>query len=140
MRNMQSLGIEIESVTSDGGANIIKAVSKACPDRCNKVVLPGAHPARVPPVVDQVSEERGGKITQSDCYANLQDTDTQRHALLETNAQRIARLIRRLLQRQDLQRKLRQMVHLLQGKGKQGQTVHILTTEWMTLVFLRHQR
>ena len=31
LRNIQSLGIEIESVTSDGGANIIKAVRKACP-------------------------------------------------------------------------------------------------------------
>lgn len=32
LRNIQSLGIEIESVTSDGGANIIKAVRKACPN------------------------------------------------------------------------------------------------------------
>ena len=32
LRDMQSLGIEIESVTSDGGANIIKAVRKACPN------------------------------------------------------------------------------------------------------------
>ena len=31
LRNIQRLGIEIESVTSDGGANIIKAVRKACP-------------------------------------------------------------------------------------------------------------
>lgn len=29
--NLQSAGIEIESVTSDGGRNIIKAVKKACP-------------------------------------------------------------------------------------------------------------
>ena len=32
LRNIQSLGIEIESVTSDGGANIIKSVRKACPN------------------------------------------------------------------------------------------------------------
>ncbi len=32
LRNIQSLGVEIESVTSDGGANIIKAVRKACPN------------------------------------------------------------------------------------------------------------
>ena len=32
LRNIQSLGIEIESVTSDGGANIFKAVRKACPN------------------------------------------------------------------------------------------------------------
>jgi transposase-like protein len=32
LRNIQSLGIEIESVTSDGGRNIIKAVNAACPN------------------------------------------------------------------------------------------------------------
>ena len=32
LRNIQSLGIEIGSVTSDGGANIIKSVCKACPN------------------------------------------------------------------------------------------------------------
>ena len=32
LRNIQSLGIEIESVTSDGGRNIIKAVTAACPN------------------------------------------------------------------------------------------------------------
>ena len=29
--NIQNLGIEIESVTSDGGRNIIKSVKRACP-------------------------------------------------------------------------------------------------------------
>ena len=32
LRNIQSLGVEIESVTSDGGKNIIKAVKTACPN------------------------------------------------------------------------------------------------------------
>ena len=32
LENLKSAGIEIESVTSDGGRNIIKAVKKACPD------------------------------------------------------------------------------------------------------------
>jgi transposase-like protein len=32
LRNIQSLGIRIASVTSDGGRNIIKAVREACPD------------------------------------------------------------------------------------------------------------
>ena len=32
LENLKSVGIEIESVTSDGGRNIIKAVKKACPD------------------------------------------------------------------------------------------------------------
>ena len=32
LRNIQSLGVEIESVTSDGGRNIIKAVNAACPN------------------------------------------------------------------------------------------------------------
>lgn len=32
LENLISVGIEIESVTSDGGRNIIKAVKKACPD------------------------------------------------------------------------------------------------------------
>ena len=32
LENLKSFGIEIESVTSDGGRNIIKAVKKSCPD------------------------------------------------------------------------------------------------------------
>ena len=32
LENLQLAGIEIESVTSDGGRNIIKAVKKACPN------------------------------------------------------------------------------------------------------------
>ena len=32
LRNIQSLGIRIESVTCDGGRNILKAVKAACPD------------------------------------------------------------------------------------------------------------
>ena len=32
LENLQSVGIVIESVTSDGGRNIIKAVKKACPN------------------------------------------------------------------------------------------------------------
>lgn len=32
LENLQAVGIIIESVTSDGGRNIIKAVKKACSD------------------------------------------------------------------------------------------------------------
>lgn len=32
LMNIQSLGIEIESITSDGGSNIIKSVKRACPE------------------------------------------------------------------------------------------------------------